>query len=116
MKKDILVFPWRDWNTIKREGFRTREANILREIIEDSSLNKILCINRPKIPQYLLPLVKVVRKDYINKVQENLFNEKIVYKTLFSQLTRVNDKFYVLDLNYFLPNPKGNKLERNRSE
>lgn len=114
MKKDILVFPWRDWNTIKREGFRTREANILREIIEDSNVNKVLCINRPKIPQYLLPLVKVVRKDYIDKVQENLFNEKVVYKTLFSQLNRVNNKFYVLDLNYFLPNPKGNKLERNK--
>lgn len=110
----MLIFPWRDWNTIKREGFRTREANILQEIIKDSNVEKVLCVNRSIIPKYLMPVIKKLKPGFfeLDNVNTSEIIESTEYKRTFSELKKINDKFYVLDLNYMLPNPKGNKLER----
>ncbi|GGB41694.1 glycosyltransferase [Fictibacillus barbaricus] len=113
--KNILFFPWRDWNSYKREGFRTREANILKTFVKSNKVGKILCINRSTQPKYIEFLLKN-RKNYLFKRTKNIntLTEQILYKRTFSKLTKINNKLYVLDIFYHLPNPKGNRLERNK--
>ena len=116
MSHNILFFPWRDWNTFIREGFRTREANILKSLHNDKGINNILCVNRPSQPLYVEALLKR-NKNYIFKGKSALEEQteipsKTLYKRFFSKLIEVETGLYILDLFYHLPNPKGNKLER----
>ncbi|MGG4466541.1 hypothetical protein ABER68_00720 [Paenibacillus alvei] len=118
MKYDIIFFPWRDWNKMNDEGFRTREANILIELSKREDVNSILCVNRSKLPGYVRKALSIMGKqDFSFGAAENSndyfdFNESIKYKRLFSDLKKVNEKIFVLDIDYHLPNPRGNKLER----
>ncbi|MCM3225246.1 glycosyltransferase [Terribacillus saccharophilus] len=114
MNHDILFIPWRDWNTIEVEGFRTREAKILLELIEHSKVNKILLVNRSKQPKYISFILKMIGRYYLPSTRKNQQEKTILYKDLFSVLSKVSEKLYILDINYHLPNPKGNKLENNK--
>ncbi|WP_059173409.1 glycosyltransferase [Bacillus sp. FJAT-27445] len=114
MGYNILFFPWRDWNSIKREGFRTREANILKTLMDRPEVDKILCVNRsgiPKIGEYIFNLKDKNRYFYGNK-KEYYYTEEVISSSFFSKLKRMDNKLYVLEMNFHLPNPKGNKLER----
>ncbi|MGG3964933.1 MULTISPECIES: glycosyltransferase [Heyndrickxia] len=120
MGYNILFFPWRDWDTMEREGFRTREANLLIALIKNPNVDNILCVNRPKIPGYVRYVLNVKNKKMLfkkpynnNQYREISITSNEIKKTgLFSKLKKVNGKLNVLDIIYYLPNPKGNKLER----
>lgn len=120
MGYNVLFFPWRDWNQMKNDGFRTREANLLLSMVNNPEIEKIICINRAKIPPYIKTLLalkngKLFSRDPIEQKKEdnmNIRDEKVKSKRLFSELKYINDKLYVLDLDYHIPNPRGNKLER----
>lgn len=112
MKYDILFFPWRDWNSMKVEGFRTREANILQKLVKDERVGRVLCINRSKIPTYIKRVIQLKNKSNFEVSSINSMQEEVIYQRLFSKLLKVSDKLFILDLNYHIPNPKGNKLER----
>ncbi|MCM2983531.1 glycosyltransferase [Niallia circulans] len=113
MKQDILFIPWRDWDKMKIEGFRTREANILLELLSREDINKILCINRSKIPKIIKkPIELLVEKGNLKEPIKSGFKETTLVKRPFSKIIEVEKKLFILDLNYHIPNPKGNKLER----
>lgn len=114
---NILFIPWRDFNSMKREGFRVREANLLLELIKNPAINKIICINHSKLPEYVSKILNFLniysQIRYERGVSDNNYFEKeiIISKSFFSTLKQVNTKLFVLDINYHFPN-KGNKLEK----
>ncbi|MFP7470590.1 glycosyltransferase [Niallia taxi] len=116
MKYNVLFFPWRDWNSMKREGFRTREANILLAMRNNPQINKILCVNRSKLPSYLKLVLNMKNGGTYSsnsEVKDEFYDsEKVISKRMFSNLKKIDDKLFILDVDYHLPNPKGNKLER----
>lgn len=113
MKHNILFFPWRDFNRMEKEGFRTREAKILKQLTHSPNVDKILCINRSTIPTYLNPLLRTfnLQIEFGDSDKAHQVTKKVIYKDLFSELIEVDSKLYVLNIKYHIPNPKGNKLE-----
>lgn len=120
MGYNILFFPWRDWNSMEIEGFRTREANILVAMFNNPNIDKILCVNRSKQPIYIKTILDfkngggtpAEQKESTLENNDIIGNEKILYKRRFSSLKEITNKLFILDIDYHLPNPKGNKLER----
>ncbi|WHY66797.1 glycosyltransferase [Neobacillus sp. SuZ13] len=120
MGYNVLFFPWRDWNAMKVDGFRTREANILLSMINNPNIEKIICVNRAQIPKYIQLLLALKNGEGFSKKNKDINSdnhvhfdqEKLMYKRLFSQLKLINEKLVVLDINYHIPNPRGNILER----
>ncbi|MDL4838954.1 glycosyltransferase [Aquibacillus rhizosphaerae] len=117
MGYNVLFFPWRDWDSMQKEGFRTREANLLIAMMKNPEINKVLCINRSKKPFYIQKLIEFKNggefekgKQFKNEV-DNVFQPSVNYSSGFSNLIQVDEKLYVLNINYHIPNPKGNKLE-----
>lgn len=111
-KKNILFLPWRDYNQMLRDGFRTREAQILKQMIDSEAVDKVLCVNRPEQPKYITKILPAFTNDNIKGLSSERRKHKKIYTTLYSELWQVNEKLYVLNLKYHIPNPKGNKLER----
>lgn len=117
MKHNILYFPWRDWNKMTKEGFRTREANILLSLMKRSDIDKIICVNRSKMPILIEKLIGLLKKEQFfqnsnEKIEKKSFKVEILKTRFFSKIIRINEKLYIVDINYHLPNPKGNKLEK----
>jgi len=119
MDKDVIFFPWRDFDLMKREGFRTREANILLMLLENPKIERIICVNRFKLPKYLMRIFQSLKIygliDYeknSSHTEENFFSEPIVLsKRIFSKVKQVHPKLFVVEINHYIPN-KSNKLER----
>ncbi|CAM3556771.1 glycosyltransferase [Marinicrinis lubricantis] len=114
MRRDIVFFPWRDYNQIQREGYRTREANVLKELMHRNDIGTILCVNRPNQPKILNWVLSRTKKYkyYISDKKKDAGVQQ--YSRWFSTLKRMNDRLYVLELDYHIPNPKGNLLEQSR--
>lgn len=65
-----MYFPWRDIENIKQEGYRTREANILKAL--DSDNHKIIVMNR--INNFKL-INKLLKKENIAQTSNLTVNE-----------------------------------------
>jgi len=85
---DFLVIPFHDWKKCEIEGFRTRDAHLLREFENHPEVERILVIDRPT------SIAEVILKRRSWKVRTG----DSVYSTKGAYLTKVSDKIFVLDL------------------
>ena len=99
---NILFFPWRDVNIIKKEGLRTREANILKGLNEGQ--HNILLINR--INNF--ELVKNIMSSKSISTQKNILTVKKSRKNVYQYNELVNTKS--IEWKNAI-NPKGNRIE-----
>ena len=77
-----------DWIKCEKEGFRTRDAHLIKCFEKNRNVNKILVIDRPlTIPEILL-----------KKKFWRVRNGKVIKKSPSSFLTKVSEKIYVLDI------------------
>ncbi|MBK7141192.1 MAG: glycosyltransferase [bacterium] len=44
---NLLIIPFHDWRKVQREGERTRDAHLIREMADSDQVDKILIVNRP---------------------------------------------------------------------
>lgn len=98
MKKiDLIIFPFHDYKKYEKEGFRTRDAHLLKSFQNIDVINKILMVNRPvsisemiikgrnKFIDSGIPIFK--NKNYqISKVSPNTFVLDIFVKEVFTPL------------------------------
>lgn len=107
---NILFIPWRDYSSMLMEGFRTREANLLKELERNPMVDVILCVNQPTPHKVFEPLKKLLnsKKKYNSDDIEEVEIE-VIYERFFSKLTKVSSKVYCLDITYFFP--KGKSFE-----
>jgi len=89
MKIDLLIFPMHDWKKGERESFRTRDGHLMQEFGRNPRIGKILVVNRPaSLPEML-----------VKRIAWRVRNTSSFKKLgLFSRLSRVNGKTWVLDI------------------
>ena len=83
---NIVVIPFHDWRKNINEGFRTRDAHIIESLQSNSSVSKLIIVNRPTT---LLEL-------FAKKNNKNIKGEVLIKKAGF-KLLKINDKIYVID-------------------
>jgi len=91
MGLDLVVFPMHDWKKYESEGFRTRDAHLIQHFAVNDRVNKILVINRP------MSLTEMM----IKRMDWKINSGDVVYKNNFTQLSKIDEKTYVLDIFVF---------------
>tara|TARA_B110000211_G_C14092689_1_gene560142 strand:- start:2527 stop:3702 length:1176 start_codon:yes stop_codon:yes gene_type:complete len=84
---NIICFPFHDYKTALKEGFRTRDTHLYSQFKHSKGVENVVIVNRPTLVLELL----LGRKSY--KTQGIL-----VYKDLFLCITKVEDNVYVIDI------------------
>lgn len=100
-----MYFPWRDIENIKEEGYRTREANILKALNNDN--HKIIVMNRINNFKFINKLLKkenIVQTS--NLTVNNVNNRGISFTKTYIELPNVKS----VEFPKFI-NPRGNILE-----
>jgi len=87
VKIDLIVFPMHDWIKCEKEGFRTRDAHLIKCFEKNKNIDKILVVDRP------VTLPEMFLKKRFWRVR----NGKVIKKRSSSFLTKVSEKIYVLD-------------------
>ncbi|UYV54092.1 glycosyltransferase [Priestia megaterium] len=106
--KDIIFLPWRDIHNFRKEGFRVREGNIIKNIAMREDVNKLLVINRAKNLKSIF-----TNKSSGMEVNKNLLpNKKLCCKFLGCKLYMIEEKLFSLELPDFLFNKGDNELEK----
>jgi len=82
----IVFFPFHDYKLSLVEGFRTRDAHIYGQTI-DNSKNKVIIVNRPTL--FLEVLLK--KKKY--KTQG-----EVIYSNNFITIQKVTEKLFIIDI------------------
>ncbi|RYL97090.1 glycosyltransferase [Sporolactobacillus sp. THM7-7] len=93
MKKDILFFPWRDWNTVILEGFARREANIIKSLEKSSQIRKILIVNN-----FCSLKQEILVKKKISKLKGTIIKDNFFYS-----ISKITEKIFVLNFKIVLP-------------
>lgn len=88
MKIDLIICPLHDWKKCEKEGFRTRDAHLIQHFEKNKNVRRMLVVDRP------MTLPEMILKRRYWKVKSG----KIVKRTLFTSLTKVSKKIYVLDI------------------
>lgn len=88
MKIDLIVFPMHDWVKCEKEGFRTRDAHLIKCFEKNKNIDKILVVDRP------VTLPEILLKKKFWRVRKG----KAIKKRSSSFLTKVSEKIYVLDI------------------
>lgn len=89
-KLNIVAIPFHDWKKNQSEGFRTRDAHLLQEFSKHLSVGKVLVIDRPISLMERL----VLRRPW------KVSSEVELYTRGGHCLRQVEEKTYVLDINY----------------
>lgn len=92
---DLIVVPFHDWRKVQQEGPRTRDAHLIEHLSLSADINKIVIINRPISP------AEMIYRNTSWKTQGH-----IVEKKRFSQLVKLSEKMYVIDILYENPIPQ----------
>ena len=88
MKINLIILPMHDWKKCEKAGFRTRDAHLIQHFEKNKNIEKILIVDRPTtLPEMIL------KKRYW-KVKSG----KTIRRTLFTSLTQVSEKIFVLDI------------------
>lgn len=88
MKIDLIVFPMHDWKKCEKEGFRTRDAHLIRHFEKNNNIGKILIVDRP------FTLLEMILKRRSLRPKRG----EVVKKESFLSLTKVSKKIHVLDI------------------
>ena len=84
---NIICFPFHDYKTALKEGFRTRDTHLYSLFKQSEGVENVVIVNRPTLA------LEVVfgRKSYKT-------NGFLVYKDSFLCITKVEDNVYVIDI------------------
>ena len=89
--RDIVVFPLVDWKKCEIEGFRTRDAHLIKTFGNHPEIGKILVIDRP----ISLPEIVIKRRPWQISGGETIYQKSNV------SLKQVSKNIYVLDIFVF---------------
>ncbi len=84
----FVAFPIHDWRKCEAEGFRTRDAHLIRELARRPDVECVLVVDRPISPVEIVALRRPWR----------IRSGHRVYRRGGATLTRVDDKIHVLDV------------------
>ncbi len=84
----FVAFPIHDWRKCEAEGFRTRDAHLIRELARRPEVERVLVVDRPISPAEIVALRRPWRIRAGHRV----------YSRGGATLTRVDDKIHVLDV------------------
>lgn len=84
----MVVVPFHDWKKCEREGFRTRDAHLMKEFGKHSLVEKMLVINRPISFSEII----LFRRNWRVKHGKLLLHQNGYY------LTQVEEKIFTLDI------------------
>lgn len=87
-KIDFLMFnmsSYCEW----QKGINNRNYQILKNFLENESVDKILAID------YLPFNFRRTLRNYKENIIDNITGGEIIYRKLFSKLTKINDKLYI---------------------
>jgi glycosyltransferase involved in cell wall biosynthesis len=83
---NLIIIPFHDWRKSQKEGFRTRDAHIIKSISGISSINNIIVVNRPTTHLEL----------FYNRQNKKIKGE-VVFKEGRFTMYKVDTKTYVVD-------------------
>lgn len=83
---NLTIIPFHDWRKIQKEGFRTRDAHIIKALYTNNLVEKVLVINRP------ITYLELVYK----KISKRIEGEVILKHKEFT-LYEVKENLYVVD-------------------
>jgi len=84
---NVICFPFHDYKTALKEGFRTRDTHLYSLFKQSEGVDNVVIVNRPTLALELI----LGRKSYKT-------NGALVYKDSFLCITKVEDKVYVIDI------------------
>jgi glycosyltransferase involved in cell wall biosynthesis len=84
---NIICFPFHDYKTALKEGFRTRDTHLYSLFVESEGVDNVVVVNRPTLALEVV----LGRKSYKTDGQ-------VIYKDLFLYITKVEEKVYVVDI------------------
>jgi len=80
---NLIQIPFHGYNTMVKEGFRTRDAHIYNEFTINKSINKLIVIDRPLLFFQSFSSSKIIYKNKLIKIfEENPNTYLIQYKSL----------------------------------
>lgn len=88
IKFDLVFLPLHDWKKCEAEGFRTRDAHLLKEFDKHPSVGKILVVDRP----ITLPEIVIKRRPLKTKTGTVIYKKGPIF------VSRLTGKIYALDL------------------
>lgn len=83
---NLIIIPFHDWRKSQKEGFRTRDAHIIKSISGISSIDNIIVVNRPTTHLEL----------FYNRQNKKIKGEVIFKEGRFT-MYKVDSKTYVVD-------------------
>ncbi len=83
---NLIIIPFHDWRKCEDEGFRTRDVHFIKAIEKQSTVDKIVVINRPTTPLEILL-----------KKRKTTLDGKVVLKDRNFKLYQMNEKIFVVD-------------------
>jgi glycosyltransferase involved in cell wall biosynthesis len=84
---NIICFPFHDYKTALKEGFRTRDTHLYSLFNKSNGIDNVVIINRPTLALEVV----LGRKSYKT-------NGNLVYKDSFLCITKVKDNVHVVDI------------------
>lgn len=104
---NIIFLPWRDIHNYRKEGFRVRESNILKNLSERSDINKILIVNRARNFKSV-----VFKKTTGMEIKSEILpNKTLIYEYFGSKLFKITENIFSLELPWYFLNKGDNELE-----
>ncbi len=88
-KIDLIIIPYNDFFKAKKFGFRSRDQHLMRQIINDDRVGKILIIERPRS---IWSFLKFSQFSLSREVQNTIRGEKID-----QCLRKINDKVFLFE-------------------
>ena len=83
---NILCFPFHDYKTALKEGFRTRDTHLYSLFQYNESIDKVVIVNRPTLALEVM----LGRKTFKTEGRK-------VFESLTLCITEVSDKTFVID-------------------
>ena len=87
---NIVVFPFHDWRKCEQQGLRRRDTSVVLGLADHPAVDRVLVVDRPLALSHLLFETMRGRPPRVQRGE-------LVRKEVFSSLTRVEEKLFVLD-------------------
>lgn len=84
---NLVFFPFHDYKLSLKEGFRTRDAHIYSKVIDNTSVEKTIIINRPTL------LLEVALKRKTSKTAG-----EVIYTNGRLTIQKINDRLFIVDI------------------